>query len=206
MKRLHGNYASAILLIHPNREWKMTLEKRLVERLDLESVGFYNFERYGDFWKARLEAPCLLSYDDDTNEVTITSDTRKVLDNKITFAIEAHRKPESVIIRDSDGSSKLICSLQTLSEGRYLAIPDQFSGIKDPISDFVSTAVSPLQYSNNLLSTSVAGELSIVSVDGRLISGNFHLERGESIPLDFLKPGFYIVILHGFPSLKIIVK
>ena len=206
MKRLHSNYASAILLIHPNREWKMTLEKRLIERLDLETVGFYNFERYGDFWKARLEAPCLLSYDDESNEVTITSDTRKVLDNKMTFAIEALRKPESVIIRDNDGSTKLICSLQTLSDGRYLAIPDLINGIKDPTWDSVSIEKSPLNYSDNLLSSSLSGELSIVSVDGRLISGVTHLEQGESIPLHFLKPGFYIAELRGFPSLKIIVK
>jgi len=51
--KLKGNYASSVILIHPNREWKMLAEKILVENLDPADCGLYNFEDYGDFWLAR---------------------------------------------------------------------------------------------------------------------------------------------------------
>lgn len=54
-QKLQGNYAPAILLIHPNRKWKMEAERMLVEITDRTKVGLYNFEDYGDFWNKRRE-------------------------------------------------------------------------------------------------------------------------------------------------------
>lgn len=51
--KLKGNFASSVILIHPNREWKMLAQKILVENMDLADCGLYNFEDYGDFWLAR---------------------------------------------------------------------------------------------------------------------------------------------------------
>lgn len=34
LNKLTGNYALALLLIHPNREWKILAEKLLVDRMD----------------------------------------------------------------------------------------------------------------------------------------------------------------------------
>jgi len=54
-KKLQGNYAPCIILIHPNREWKMKAERYVVEHLDRDKVGLYNFIDYGDFWTNRRQ-------------------------------------------------------------------------------------------------------------------------------------------------------
>ena len=51
--KLKGNYASSVILIHPNREWKMIAQKILIDNMDLTDCGLYNFEAYGDFWLGR---------------------------------------------------------------------------------------------------------------------------------------------------------
>lgn len=53
MGKLKNNYSPAILLIHPNREWKMLAQKKLIDNVDLAECGLYNFVDYGDFWLRR---------------------------------------------------------------------------------------------------------------------------------------------------------
>ncbi|MDE7097034.1 MAG: hypothetical protein K2O47_06040, partial [Muribaculaceae bacterium] len=73
MQKLRGNYASAILLIHPNREWKMILQKKLIDSLDLSEVGLYNFEDYGDFWISRLNNKFSYYYNEEDGQLTIVT-------------------------------------------------------------------------------------------------------------------------------------
>lgn len=53
INKLRGNYAPVVLLIHPNRDWKMWAQKTLIEQLNNEETGLCNFEDYGDFWIQR---------------------------------------------------------------------------------------------------------------------------------------------------------
>lgn len=132
MRKLKGNYASAVLLIHPNREWKMILEKRLVERLNLDDTGFYNFEDYGDFWKARLNAEFRVEYDDQKKKVTVFTDLDEVDKNRLTFAIECgDANVVSAEFRDADSGRKLDARLRKLSDGRMLAVPASFGGVDE---------------------------------------------------------------------------
>lgn len=125
MKKLKGNYASAILLIHPNREWKMTLEKMLVDRLDPDDVGLYNFEDYGDFWKARLASDYTLAYDSDLKKATIYTDLELAERHHLSFAVEyddAH-PVECVEFVSPDRSRTLECGTKELKPGCLLAYP-----------------------------------------------------------------------------------
>ena len=70
-EKLHGNYAPSILLIHPNAEWKMEVEREFVDMLDLSRVGLYNFEDYGDFWNSRRDIDFDYAYDADNRTVNI---------------------------------------------------------------------------------------------------------------------------------------
>jgi len=124
MRKLRGNYASAILLIHPNREWKMTLEKRLVNELDPSEVGLYNFEDYGDFWKKRIETDFQYCYDTDTKQVIIVSDLSAVDNEKLTFAIDCNKDVETAYICNTDFSDSRKCELKQLTSNRYLLIPE----------------------------------------------------------------------------------
>lgn len=130
MRKLRGNYASAVLLIHPNREWKMTLQKRLVERLPLDDVGFYNFEDYGDFWNARLASDYSVAYDPDSKTVTIFADLDTVEKHRMTFAVECGPdEVKSVVFRDASGSRTLGAKLKQLAAGRILAVPSSFGAV-----------------------------------------------------------------------------
>ncbi|MDE6741474.1 MAG: hypothetical protein K2J58_04000 [Muribaculaceae bacterium] len=130
MQKLRGNYASAILLIHPNREWKMTLQKKLIDRLPLSEVGLYNFEDYGDFWISRHNCTFSYSYDAETRQLTITADIDQLRKSLMTFGVEVSDRPvDSVVICNSDGSEAYQAELRRLTPTRYLAIPDFSSNI-----------------------------------------------------------------------------
>lgn len=129
MRKLRGNYASAILLIHPNREWKMTLQKILVESLDLNEVGLYNFEDYGDFWLSRLKTDYTYSFDEASGVFTITTDTEAVRESKMTFAVENYGKNiTQIVVSNPDGSKIYGTKVKNLSDNRYL-VSTNFSDI-----------------------------------------------------------------------------
>ncbi|MDE6380299.1 MAG: T9SS type A sorting domain-containing protein [Muribaculaceae bacterium] len=130
MQKLRGNYASAILLIHPNREWKMTLQKKLIDRLDPTEVGLYNFEDYGDFWISRLNCAYSYSFDESEGILTITADTKELKKSLMTFGVEVSgHDVKSVVISNMDASETYEAKLKKLTDTRYLAIPDFTSGV-----------------------------------------------------------------------------
>ena len=126
MQKLRGNYASAILLIHPNREWKMILQKRLVDRLDPSEVGMYNFEDYGDFWISRLKNRYSYVYNEEDGQLTIyTDDLADAKKNLLTYAVEITDKPvKNVVVSNPDATEAYNANLRKLSDTRYLATPD----------------------------------------------------------------------------------
>lgn len=67
--KLEGNYAPCVVLIHPNRKWKMLAEKQFIEMLDLQDTELANFEDYGDFWLCRQALDYHWSYS--AQELTI---------------------------------------------------------------------------------------------------------------------------------------
>lgn len=124
MRKLRGNYASAVLLIHPNREWKMTLQKRLVDKLDRDEVAMYNFEDYGDFWISRLNAGYSFDFDSADNTLTVFADTDSLASSKLTFAVEVSDGSLSgARIMSFDGLHALEADVRKIADRRYLVIP-----------------------------------------------------------------------------------
>lgn len=209
MRRLHGNYASAVLLIHPNREWKMILQRRLTDRLDLSEVGCYNFEEYGDFWKARLTADCLTSYDPQTNTVTIVSDPATVKKHKITFAIEAKKMPASVVVTDSDGDNALSCTVRELAPGRYLAIPDGKTGLPGYVNDMTDATddmSSALTMTGEGLLVAENGELTVCGIDGVTVMKRRISDAPALVDMSGLSSGLYIASISGRSPLKLLLR
>lgn len=201
MNRLRGNYASAVLLIHPNREWKMTLEKRLVERLDPEETGFYNFEEYGDFWRARLNAPCEVVYDKSDRSINIISEPEAVVANKMAFAIETREEPESVIVTDKEGNNPISCRLRQIADGRYLATPDFGTGVSRTTDKGDMTADRcPIKLTDNGLMSSSPGKLLIMRPDGVMVKTSFITDTTQVVSLSALDAGVYIARLEGAPG------
>ncbi len=176
MQKLRGNYASAVLLIHPNRDWKMTLQKRLVERLDLSEVGMYNFEDYGDFWISRLNNKYSYNYNDADGQLTITTDNLSDLKKHLmTYCVEISDTPvKSVVVSNEDGSEAYYAKIKKLTETRYMAIPD--------FSSPVTSAVEGVE-------GVVANCTSVYDINGRLIvSGSADEEIIRNLP-----KGIYII-------------
>lgn len=175
MKKLRGNYASAVLLIHPNREWKMILQKRLTERLDPEEVGLYNFEDYGDFWLSRLNCSYDYEFDKDAHQLTIVTDLDELKRNKLAFALEdSENAVESVVFTDKERTEQYPAVVKRLTQTRLLASP---VSDKDPQSTDQVFSVPDSSY-------------SIFDIHGRLVAKN---NVQQSALPDDLPKGIYIV-------------
>lgn len=148
MKKLRGNYANAVLLIHPNREWKMILQKRLVDKLDLSEVSLYNFEDYGDFWLTRHNCRFNYEFDPAAETIVITTDTEAVIKNKMPFAVETHHNIANAVIKDSETGYSINGTVKQLTPSRYLIIPSKDSGVEEidssPIADAGMTGIFDL--------------------------------------------------------------
>lgn len=178
MQKLRGNYASAILLIHPNREWKMTLQKKLIDQLDLSEVGLYNFEDYGEFWISRLNCGYSYSYDESNGILTIAADTKELKKSLMTFGVEiSGQSINSVVITNADASETYPTELKKLTDTRYLAIPDFSSS---------DVGVGAIEDSN--ITGTISGRSGVYDLNGRLVR---NLTEGDHF--SDLPKGIYII-------------
>lgn len=122
MNKLKGNYAPSILLIHPNREWKMLAQKMLVESMDRSSIGLYNFEDYGDFWLQRHELEFESCFLEESGKVMIQVNSLDVGNKAYTFGIDCKLGivPKVIILVDKQQNS-IQLQMKQISAGRYLA-------------------------------------------------------------------------------------
>ncbi len=123
LNKLAGNYAPAILLIHPNREWKMLAEKMLVERMDRQNIGLYNFEDYGDFWQERRSMDFEFAYVEEKDKVMIRGKRADFDRNKdLSFMVEtaSGRCPSEIVLTD-ENSYSLQLQIKEVAKGKYLA-------------------------------------------------------------------------------------
>ncbi len=192
MAKLRGNYASAILLIHPNRDWKMTLEQRLIDRLDQTEVGLYNFEEYGHFWLSRLNCQFTYSYNEQEGIITIITDTEDLKKSLMTFGIDVTDKPvNEVIISNADATETLTATLKELSETRYLAVPDV------PANDLSAGNIKDDHSFGSI------GEIgSVFDINGTIIS-TFKSKDALKNILNDLPKGIYII--KGISSTKKVI-
>lgn len=123
-KKLADNYAPGIVLIHPNRRWKMEAEKMLVDSYDHSRIGIYNFEAYGDWWRQRMATGFSYAYNKNENTVVIRIDTPAEHPERLTFAVEnlPTDKAPKANLTDSDGTVIAIGQAKELTTGRYLIV------------------------------------------------------------------------------------
>ncbi len=195
MRKLRGNYASAILLIHPNREWKMSLQKRLTESLDLRQVGLYNFEDYGRFWKKRFTTNFQYCYVPDTKQLIIVTNLSAIDNEKLTFAIDCDKDVESAYICSPDFSETRTCELKQLTPGRYLLVPKSFtSGIGNNISAANDDRLQIYHYSSSKeLRIDGKGPMRIFNLSGHCLMTLSDDDHSRTIDVSKLPEGFYIV-------------
>lgn len=121
LEKLQRNYAPTVLLIHPNRDWKMFAMRQLVEAMDREKVGLYNFEAYGDFWLAREKMVFDYTYLPDSKSIVVWVNEPIEEETACVFAVDVQSGVvvENAVFVDEKGlQSKL--QIKKMQEGRYL--------------------------------------------------------------------------------------
>lgn len=119
-KKYRGNLMSSIILIHPNRDWKMEAEKMLVEMMDLSREGLYNFQDYGDFWVKRGDFDFDYAHDASTGRLVVKATAASIAANSaLCLMIEAPAGISSVTLIDEKGDDHP-ARVTSPSAGRYL--------------------------------------------------------------------------------------
>lgn len=192
MRKLRGNYASAILLIHPNREWKMTIQKQLVERLDLSTVGCYNFEEYGDFWKSRLTIPFDYSYDPENGVMTIMTDLDEMELHGMTFAVESKKSVTKAVIHDINSGRTEECELIEIAPGRYLTRQAPPVSAINTVSSDRDKKLN-VSVADGTLTVDTTGPINLYNLTGACVLSKTLTTDSGTINISHLPNGIYIV-------------
>ena len=119
-EKLKKNYASSVVLIHPNRDWKMKAEKMLVDMMDLRECGLYNFQDYGDFWNNRRDFQFDTFFDAETGRVTLRANAADIAANAaLGILIEGTADITSVSLIDEEGTVYPV-RIKSMPKGGYL--------------------------------------------------------------------------------------
>lgn len=118
-----GEHAPTVLLIHPNRDWKMFAMRQLIESMDREKVGLYNFEAYGDFWLAREKMSFDYTYLPERKSVVVWVNKPIDTESACVFAVDAQSGVtiEEAIFVDATGQQSQL-QIRKQQEGRYLLL------------------------------------------------------------------------------------
>ena len=113
---------SSIILIHPNRKWKMEAEKMLVEMMDLSGSGLYNFQDYGDFWIGRHNFEFDYVYLADEEKVIVRASAADIARNpSLGIMIEASAPVSDITLVDETGTVHP-GRVTTSAPGKYLLL------------------------------------------------------------------------------------
>lgn len=117
-----GNYMSSIILIHPNREWKMEAQKMLVGMMDLSKSGLYNFQDYGDFWTGRFGFDFDYVYLPESEKIMLRASAADIVRNPaLGIMVESSAPVSEVTLVDETGKVYPV-RVTTPAPGKYLVL------------------------------------------------------------------------------------
>lgn len=93
-KRYQENETPVVLLIHPNRPWKITAQQNFIKNLD-STIAIIPFEEYGHFWKEREE----FQFETEFSEDSIIT---------ISFLSDTINPKQSLIIHNGLAAKKIV--------------------------------------------------------------------------------------------------
>ncbi len=117
-KKLIGNYAPCVLLIHPNRKWKMQSLELFVSKLDRTKCGLYNFQKFGDFWLARTKFTFDFYFDEEQALFVIKAPKSQIV-SSLGIVVETSEEIKRCVVVDEDDKLYPV-SVTTLSNTRKL--------------------------------------------------------------------------------------
>lgn len=97
-----ANGAPVVLLIHPNREYKIDAEQSFVEQLPSD-VAIVSTEAFGQFWKERVATSLETTREGQT--LTIRLPNRTTVPDSLSLAVGDTADVESIFLRNADGEA-----------------------------------------------------------------------------------------------------
>ena len=99
------NYSPTVLLIHPNRSWKIIAEQIFLSKLT-EKTTIIPFEEYGFFWKDRVSTDFDFEISDDSTLIIRLKLSEIKLNKQLSFVIKNGRVIKKIKVLDEN--NKLI--------------------------------------------------------------------------------------------------
>jgi len=98
-----ANNAPTVLLIHPNRQYKLEGLKYYLEELANEPIHIMEMGRFGDFWKARTA----FVYDSELTgeQLTITIPSAQSLEDNISFIVNNGQDLSEIIVQNEENET-----------------------------------------------------------------------------------------------------
>ncbi|MGZ4053432.1 MAG: T9SS type A sorting domain-containing protein [Bacteroidia bacterium] len=87
VRRNAANSAATVLLIHPNRIWKIQAEQNLIRGLSSD-VRIVPFEHFGDYWKAREATDFDYNMENDSSLVITVKNVSLPLHHDLSFIVD----------------------------------------------------------------------------------------------------------------------
>lgn len=103
LRKTNDNESPAVLLIHPNRNYKLTAQELLLSELP-EGMYIEEMNAFGDYWRARETFDLTTTISDNVAYVTVSSDDISQ-DKNISFIINNGQELDAVIIKDENGNN-----------------------------------------------------------------------------------------------------
>jgi peptidoglycan/xylan/chitin deacetylase (PgdA/CDA1 family) len=97
-----SNHSPTVLLIHPNRLWKIVAEQSLIRGLS-ENTAIIPFEEYGRYWKDRVSTDFEFEISSDSNMIIHLNITEEKLNKSLSFSLKNGLALKNIQVLDADG-------------------------------------------------------------------------------------------------------
>ncbi|HET8839772.1 MAG TPA: T9SS type A sorting domain-containing protein, partial [Flavobacteriaceae bacterium] len=192
--KYHANHSPVVLLIHPNRTYKLTAEMDFLNQLPSNTL-IYPFQKYGEFWRKRdsLQFHTELANDSlvvqfDNNLLAETQSF--VIDFEGLASVQFIDQDDNVVYFDWipwDNGSRLYFQEETMRVATHVLKKEQLSIYPNPTHEQIT--IDFQQYHEKVI-------LSLYDLSGRIIYSVETSGRKKTISLSSLniEPGLYIII------------
>lgn len=103
IKKNANNYASSVLLIHPNRLYKIQAQQNLIRSLP-NNTRIIPFEHYGNYWKARDECKFDYQMDNDSVLKITVKNSSLPLHHDLSFVVDKGMLLSKIYVVDEDNN------------------------------------------------------------------------------------------------------